>query len=116
MKMLIVAALPLGTAQAQTQEDLNQRANNGFSRADAAMNAQYHATMEAGRKLDTLSGADLPQQERTGPDHQAALLASRRVWLRVRAAECIEESFKVVAVGGGDGLCVADGGYVDLRV
>ncbi len=75
----------------QTQAGLNVQVDRAYRAADAALNAQYRATMvvmakdDIGRNRDLKSGIVKPDG---GPTYQAALLTSQRAWLGYRDAQC----------------------------
>lgn len=73
----------------QTQMQIDQAADAAFRRADAAMNAQYRATMAQMKRMDKETPPDPP-----GPGFEAALLASQRAWLKFRDPECLVEGYQ----------------------
>lgn len=70
--------------------DLNACAGADWQRADAAMNAQYRATLAKMKEADAHPQPDAT----TGPTYAAALLASQRAWLAFRDAECVSEGYR----------------------
>lgn len=81
---LFLAAAP------QTATDLAIDADRVFTRADAALNEQYRATMAKMKLYDTL-----PQPRGyQGPTHASALLAAQRAWLQFREAECVSQGLR----------------------
>ncbi len=93
--MLLIAMLLAGAPQ--TQADLNVQVDRAYHAADAALNAQYRATMavaakdDGGRAADLAKGAASPDRDAT---YQAALLASQRAWLAYRNAQCKVAGFE----------------------
>ncbi len=109
--VLVLSLLPVG-ALAQTAEDAHVQ-HMGLL-ADAALNAQYRATMAAmvradgKRDAELRGGNDKPDGR---PTYQASLLAAERGWLAYRDAHCT--SVGLVFRGGvyedeADGKCVND--------
>ena len=80
----------IGGTPDMSQSGLNVRADSDFSRADAAMNVQYHVTMAA---MKTMDEADAPDAK-SGPSYQEALLAAQRAWLTFRDTECVAEGYQ----------------------
>ena len=85
-----------------SQAGLDERAGAGFAAADAAMNAQYRATLAAMGRMDGLDAPDA----RSGPGYQDALLAAQRAWLAFRDAECVAEGYQFRG-GSAQGMAVA---------
>ena len=78
-------------AAAQAQADVKLRVARDARAADAALNAQYRATMAVMAKDDAARDADLRQHVARpdgDPTYQAALLAAQRAWLAYRDAQC----------------------------
>jgi len=83
--ILLAAVLLFG----QTQMQMDQAADAAFRRADAAMNAQYRATMAQMKRMDEDTPPHPPD-----PSFEAALLTSQRAWLKFRDAECLVEGYQ----------------------
>ena len=99
--LLLAAAMP---APAQTQADLDNRADTDYVAADAAMTVQYRAAMARMRERDGPMPAPAPGMaptRRTGPSFANALLQAQRAWLPFRDAECLAEAFAFRGSGPG---------------
>ncbi|WP_242097854.1 lysozyme inhibitor LprI family protein [Sphingomonas sp. CROZ-RG-20F-R02-07] len=90
--LTLAAATPPGDPRCASPRtaDLNACAGADWMRADAAMNAQYRATMAQMKASDAHPQPDAT----TGPTYAAALLASQRAWLAFRDAECVSEGYR----------------------
>ena len=83
--MLLIALL-LAAAPAQTQTAMNRTATSSYARADAAMTAQWKRT------LAYMKGRDAQDTSRGGGfGYAAALLESQRAWLKFRDTQCVIE-------------------------
>lgn len=103
LKKVSTVALVLalaGAAGAQTQLEMNGQALRDFSRADAALNAQYKATRAFMVKVyaNPQSRNFISAAERGVQSYEATLLASQRAWLRFRDAQCAVENYQ--SIGG----------------
>ena len=87
MTAILIAVLLAG-APVQTQADVNQQALADWARADAAMNAQYRATMAAMERID----GDGPAPD-NNPGFAATLRASQRAWVTYRDTTCVVEGY-----------------------
>ena len=104
----MLIAMLLAAAPVRIQTDMGMQAGAAARTADAAMNAQYRATMAQMKKMDALG----PQPDATtGPIYQNALLAAQRAWLAYRDAECRVEGYEFRG-GSAEGMahaqCLAD--------
>lgn len=81
--LLLIAATPL---HAQSQAEMTRAAGAAFSRADAALNAQWRTTLAAMKRRDAANTT-----RGGGFGHAAALLESQRAWLRFRDTQCVVE-------------------------
>jgi uncharacterized protein YecT (DUF1311 family) len=82
--MLLILALL--AAAPQTQAQLTRSAGTDFTRADAAMNAQWKRTYAY------MKGRDAQDTSRGGGfGYAAAALASQRAWLQYRDTQCVLE-------------------------
>ena len=94
--MTIIPIAMLLAGAPQTQADMNVQVDRTYHAADAALNAQYRATMAVAAKDDASRAGDLkagvarPDRD---PTYRAALLASQRAWLAFRDAQCRVEGF-----------------------
>lgn len=101
---MILMAVVLASSTAPTQRDLDAQAGSAFTQADAAMNAQYQATMAAMRSLDGFPPTAIPLR-RTGPSHANMVLQAQRAWLAYRDAECAAEGYNFRG-GSAEGMSV----------
>ena len=88
---MILLAVLIAAAAAQTQAELNDHASIAFARADQALNEQYRATMAAMRATDAAPSDRMPGVHRTGPSHANDLLQAQRAWVAHRDAQCATE-------------------------
>jgi uncharacterized protein YecT (DUF1311 family) len=72
-----------------SQLDMNMCAYRDFERADAAMNAQWRATMAKMKQDDGTIDRKYDRQ----PGYADTLLAAQRAWLTYRDQHCLGESF-----------------------
>ena len=82
--MLFLAAAAASCSAPQTQADMTRCAAADYSRADAAMSAQWKQTYA------DMKGRDANERSRGGGfGYAAALLASQRAWLAYRDTQCV---------------------------
>ena len=85
MKHFILAAAMLAApAAAQTQMEMNARADREWKTADAVMTVQWKRTFAYMRGLDAKDTS-----RGGGVGYAGALLQSQRAWLKFRDSECV---------------------------
>ena len=100
---LAVAALMLAApALAQTQAQMNAKADSAFHTSDRAMTARWKTTLARMKALDAANTS-----RGGGFGYAAALLASQRTWLAYRDAQCTIEGGEF-AGGSMQGMTIAD--------
>jgi len=98
---VILALLAIAAAApdcVSSQSAMTECAASAFSRADAAMNAQWARTLSVMKRRDRAAAGR--SWRPAGPTYVQALLDAQRKWIAFRDAECLSEGY---AMRGGSG-------------